>query len=306
MQTITTTTVAAPTSPQNVASVTDGQSVVQTPPVAPVAPVVRHIVQLGRSAKADAIVAARLKAGGKRVCHQRKAGITAMRHAERREWTEWEKYGKRSYPRDRNGVTVHSCASVQSAGQVCVAELGTETRQFIAPRGYQWASDANGVKLVRQRDNADYHPTAAELFDGPAKAHLVVRQLADSLRANAKIRRANDRAAKRQARESARLSKMSARRAARLAKRDARLTALAERLGVFVCLRDSLTHGNCQAGSLAFAARHGLDAAAHYTPQQLLTLADGDRSRIAGAIAAALRRSKREVEAGYCLLSDHR
>lgn len=159
-----------------------------------------------------------------------------------------------------------------------------------APRGWTWQRDKLGIKIVSLANaKLDYHPTALDILDPD------VRALCRAARQMYKVRRANEREARRQAKQSA-----------RLAAREARLTKQAEKLGVWVCLRDSLAYGNCEAGTLAFAANYGLNPALHYTPQQLLTLvANGDRSRVAGAIACALRRAKQEIEQGYCLLSDH-
>jgi len=166
---------------------------------------------------------------------------------------------------------------------------GLQSGSRKAPRGWTWQCDANGIKIVSLANaKLDYHPTAHDILNPD------VRALCRDARLLYKVRRANEREARRQAKQSA-----------RLAARDKRLTERAEKLGVWVCLRDSLKYGNCEAGTLAFAASHGLNPAQHYTPQQLLALANGDRSRVAGAIACALRRAKQEIEQGYCLLSDH-
>lgn len=87
------------------------------------------------------------------------------------------------------------------------------------------------------------------------------------------------------------------------------LMAVVERgdaAGVAVCLADSLRAGNCRAGSLSFAGRHGLDPSRHYSAGELLAQSNGDARFVRAAVLAALRRERREQAAGFCVLADHR
>jgi len=89
-------------------------------------------------------------------------------------------------------------------------------------------------------------------------------------------------------------------------KEDARLLALIDRGGaddVFVCFRDSLAGGNCKLGTNAYADSHDLDKAKHYLAKELVM--NGNATQVKFAIAAAVRRTRREKSQGFCVLEDH-
>lgn len=93
------------------------------------------------------------------------------------------------------------------------------------------------------------------------------------------------------------------------ARDQAELAAIVERgeaACVFVCASDSYRAGNCRAGTASFAGRHNLDLRRHYQAGELAEVANGDWRLVRAAVVSALRRERRELAAGVCILSDHR
>jgi len=129
-----------------------------------------------------------------------------------------------------------------------------------APRGWRWSADANGLRLVSiARPTDDFHPDSGDLRKGIR--HIVHQAVV--------------------LREKRRAEAAKTRREKRLLLRGSG--------GVRVGLRDSLDAGNCPAGSLEFARRHGLDPDRRYAPARLLRL-EPDNDRLKLAIAVAIRR----------------
>jgi hypothetical protein len=152
-----------------------------------------------------------------------------------------------------------------------------ETR-ITPPKGYHWDKDANGIKLASNRHPAeDYHPTAEDLLT------LSPRQLAGRVRENAATRR----------------------RAQRETAHQKALVLRAEKEGLMVCAADSISAGNCRAGTETWAKRHGLIPSKHYRPSKILAVANGDTHLAALVVAVALRRHRLEMDRGFALLSDH-
>ena len=176
----------------------------------------------------------------------------------------------------QRGVLVQSYATCRDFREAVLVIAGKEHR-IKAPRGYRWDVDKNGLLLRAKSDRrADYHPTATELL-GPVAA--IVATLKENF---------------------------ATRKAAR-AKEAQRLAAIrrAETEGATVCLRDSVRAGNCLAGSLTWAQRHGLDPSRHYRPSEVLSLANGDAHRVALVVTLALKRHREEMERGFAVLADH-
>lgn len=188
--------------------------------------------------------------------------------------THWKNGRPKSYDRATHDNYVRSFGLIVSPQRL--ESVFHETRVAVElPTGYIWDRDANGLRAVcanSRRD--DYHPEAAELMRKDAADYLVGK-----INAN------------RQRREEL---------AAKIAVEAAAVA------GVYVCLADSIRAGNCRQGTLQFAQRHGLDERRHYSAPELLTLANGDASRVRLAVTAARLRHEREQAAGVCLLSDHR
>jgi hypothetical protein len=155
---------------------------------------------------------------------------------------------------------------------------GVRTWWLFPWRGWAWHIDANGIYLADAHGRRDYHPTAATLLE------------CDTTAAIAELARNTD--AKR-------------REAAAMARKEAADFRRAEQEGITVCLADSLAAGNCLAGTLNWANRHGLQAGRHYTPREILAVANGDTSRVRIVLAVAVRRHRNEMRQGYSDLSYH-
>jgi len=136
-------------------------------------------------------------------------------------------------------------------------------------RGYFWGVDASGLRLVRARDGADFHPNTDDIQQG--RLHII-KILAENASRRKKI--------------------------AADAKKDAALLKKAAKDGVWVCFSDSILAGNCKTGTTAFAQRHGLDLTRHYKASFLI--GTDDTRRVSLAILAATRRQIKEQAAGFC------
>lgn len=131
----------------------------------------------------------------------------------------------------------------------------------VLPEGYVFSKDKNGPKIVELSTGADLHlDFNAGLHDVPA--------LLGKLQANKALR---------------------AKQAAE-AKKTQEIYALAQKSGARVTLLDSLAGGNCCAGSVAFATRHGLRLDRAYTLTHVLRVAtpgeEKRRARVACSVAA--------------------
>ncbi len=177
-----------------------------------------------------------------------------------------------------NGYNYHplmqSHARISKDKSILCAMIGfsgsSETYTVQAGLVYFWDTDKNGLRLVRARDGADFHPTTGDIRLG--RAHIV-KNLTENALARKKI-------------------KLDA-------KKDAALLKKAIKEGVWVCFGDSISAGNCRNGTANFASRHGLDLARHYNASFLSDIKD-DTRRISLAILAATRRQIRENSDGVC------
>lgn len=173
--------------------------------------------------------------------------------------------------------TMQSAARVSNDGAIITVLIGHTdgtSRKLAActvqaGRGYQWAVDKNGVRLVRLADGADYHPNSDEIRAGRTVIIAALRE----------------RAAARK-------------KAADAAKRDAKIIAAATKHGTWVAVSDSVAAGNCRTGTEQFARRHNLDTRHHYRTEELPV--NGNSRQVAIAILAAQRRQARELERGFC------
>jgi hypothetical protein len=163
-------------------------------------------------------------------------------------------------------------------------------KRIKAPKGYHWDKDSNGLKLVYTASpTRDFHPTASDLQD------LTPHKMAKVVQSNWRKRR-----------DALALKKRLEREAREKKEQEIAAVKRAEEEGATVCLADSLRAGNCRAGTESWASRHGLNTKQHYTPSQVLSLANGDLSRVALVVTVALRRHRLEMERGYAELADHR
>lgn len=148
---------------------------------------------------------------------------------------------------------------------------------LLAPRGYKWDIDTNGLRLVaRDCADADYHPSADELELPGANCESLVIKL-EALRAERVLVAKNERV-----RESER--------------------KLALRSG-YICVRDSIRAGNCVSGTLSWLEQRKLDSARHYPLRAVASMCT--EGRALAALNQAIARHAREMRDGVCLLAEH-
>ena len=184
----------------------------------------------------------------------------------------------KNWPGSEYFPQMRSCCRISRDGALLTALLGfKEDEQVLhipARHGYRWEVDANGPRLVRKRDGADFHPDSGDIRAG-------WKQLVGKLRENAEIR-------------------LELRRTAR---REAKILREARKGGVWVCFLDSVKAGNCGVGTHAFARRNGLALEGHHPVKTLPAGAtQEERRRIALAVLVATRRQAKELAEGVCWL----
>lgn len=171
--------------------------------------------------------------------------------------------------------TLRCIVRISADGSVLGAIIGADQITLLAPRGTTWVADTIGACLVRNRDGADFHPTTDDLRAGVKAIYAKLVTLADQRKLTATN-----------------------------AKRDAAALKRASKYGVYVCLADSLTAGNCRAGTESYARRNGLDLRKHYPAAVLPAPTSGEESRrIALAVIAAQRRQAADMARGYSVVS---
>lgn len=170
-----------------------------------------------------------------------------------------------------------SAGRISDDGSVLGAVINAGSYILLAPRGYRWGLDANGIRLYRIASPADdFHPTSDDVRSG-------IRHIVGQLRKNAATRR------------QARREKHQ---------RDAAEKSACAH-GVWVSVDDSRAAGNCAAGTIAYCERHNLDRTRHYRAEVLLRAENSDRVRC--AIAAARKRQIADWTRGYSdLAAAHR
>ena len=247
-------------------------------------------IPLGHAARNYGYQAAR-KINGRVKNWQTPVATTAIHATAKLLDTDEGRYSSRcTFHHIAHHIAVTSYGFISTAGRVLRYRYRAEPlRSIKAPHGYRWDRDRNGIKLVslaNARD--DFHPDTDDIVAG-------AKHCAAKLRENAKRRR-----------EIATRERLEARKTRQQREQEQRIIRKAEREGLTVCLADSLKAGNCRAGTLNWATRHGYDPTRHYTPSELLANANGDTPRVALVVAVALRRHRSEMERGYAELSDHR
>lgn len=169
------------------------------------------------------------------------------------------------------------CYGLASGSRLVFSYAGGK-KMLPAPQGYRWTTDRNGIALVSLDGKKDYHPDSDDLrFYSPAAIRSKLLALYRQRQEQAKKEK-DDLAAVRRA----------------------------EREGAAICVADSVRAGNCKAGTVNFANRHGLNPASHYRPTELLKIANGDAHRVRLAVAVGLRRHRHEMSQGFCTLAEHK
>lgn len=170
-----------------------------------------------------------------------------------------------------------SCIGISRSGRsaVIIRECVLR-RRIVAPKGMLFSSDAVGVKLVRQSDKMDYHPTHDDWYarDFAGRCRLAMAR-------NYAARAASRRARRQAEHDMARYQRQTA--------------------STWVTLQDSRQAGNCVEGSLAYAEqrlrvpRESVIAGLHLFSVPATTLratadANGDAPRVEAAIQRAWMR----------------
>jgi hypothetical protein len=152
-----------------------------------------------------------------------------------------------------------------------------------APRGWEWGSDQNGIKLVKvSSPKIEYHPTAAEFYSA-AKDKKVIQGF---------TKKAKELHQKRQQTEKAENTK------ARVWKN---AIATAIRRGDCVTVQDSLIAGNCSAGTLQFCHNHGISG--YVTVKELTRkFPEIKDERLKLAVLSSIRRNNEDYTRGYCII----
>lgn len=255
------------------------------PPMAPVDRLDRRWIALPISdGTAAAMVAVAKTQCKKRVFHDVRPTLKREDHGKIGQRTEWEKYGRRSYPRNVNTLQIYSCAYASKSA--VIAHVGDKKRTLKARKNYVFGVDEYGIYIARAGAESDadkYHPTGEELLRGNA---ALIKALS---------------AIKKQRKEALAAEKERAKEAA------ARRKALpkARKYGITVCFRDSIRAGNCAAGTLTFGDRHGLERGRHY-PLKLIEKLSERKPEVKRVIQHAIERAAKEMATGVCWLADHR
>jgi hypothetical protein len=184
-----------------------------------------------------------------------------------------------SYSRMEYRMEIRSYAVVRSSGLEALIFAGDLCRKVRAPRGYTFATDGYGFKIVNAAGD-DYHPT-----------FLIVRdksptEWARRLRENAALRR--DAIAAEAKRQNDLVAELD------------RVAALAG-IPVIVSIHDSRRAGNCVAGTYRFCDKMGLShkSVPAKTLLRIAKKADNyDRSRIIYAIRSAVSRLEQSLQTG--------
>ena len=128
-------------------------------------------------------------------------------------------------------------------------------KHLAAPRGYFWAVDADGLRLVQTASGQDYHPTQSEILLGAKAISVLLRKAVAARKKIAKINK--------------------------------KIGKLADR--VWVSVEDSKKAGNCEAGTVIWASRHGLAECGAVRGDYLLSIEDSALTR--GAVRIAVIRA---------------
>ena len=204
-----------------------------------------------------------------RIIPSLKASVTVHTDGE----TTWKGSRPIKYTRAQNDNYVRSFCIVKTQQEIdCIFH---KTRRLVTlPGGFHWSKDNDGLKAVKTDSPADdYHPSVTDLLLENAGEVMSKAILAN-----------RDRRVKLKAMEIVERAKVS---------------------GVFICFKDSVRAGNCEAGTRAFAERHGLSVTRHYSASEVLDMANGQADRVRLAVTAARIRHERELKAGVCMIEDH-
>jgi len=187
------------------------------------------------------------------------------------------------YTRNSYRPQFRSCGCV-TAGQALLL-IGEMKYRFLAPRGWKYGRDANGLYLVRHNESRKvfrYHPNSDEWVRGIA----AIRAAAINHESNQRKLISESRQKQRQQRSMQKAMKKFG-------------------VEVYVCFRDSYKSGNCAAGTATWARKNKINTRSHIPVKVIKRLAGDDR-QVLRVVDYANARTLRECERGYSELSDHR
>jgi len=186
-------------------------------------------------------------------------------------FTTWKNYKAVSYTRAKNINYVKSLGLIVD-DKTLIIDINDNFKTIVAPDGYSWGIDSNGIKIVNGKD--DYHIDASDVLRNDALDFI--------------------------------LSVFNRNKQTRIETEIAERAQGLIRDGVYVCFNDSLRAGNCFRGTLSFIENNNLDSRKHYSIQELINKLGVREPRLKLALTASQIRHKREMEIGYSLLEDHR
>jgi hypothetical protein len=189
--------------------------------------------------------------------------------------TEWKNGRPVKYSRATNDVFIRCFGVIRDQGKRLEFVFHEAFDSVSLPEGYLFAEDNLGLKVVKDGEpDSDFHFYLEHLQEG-------AESLIGALESNLLKRK-----------EAQKLEK----------ERNEKETRELE--GVYVCVKDSLSAGNCLKGTLEFIRQNGLDERKHYPAKILYSKFSGNqRFRIAALKAA--QRHKTEMSRGYSNLADH-
>lgn len=161
---------------------------------------------------------------------------------------------------------------------------GENKTLMFAPKGWKFGRDNLGLYIVRNKENRvefRYHFSGDDLVNKSTLRNAAIEH-----------ERTQIESAKRKTEES------------RNAKKIAKLKKLALKLGVFVTARDSVNSGNCGVGTKRWADDHGFDIRKSYPMETILRAGkmNGNKYQVERACEAALLRTVKDLDKGYCEL----
>lgn len=165
---------------------------------------------------------------------------------------------------------LQSCGRISPDRSVLGALIDAQQYALIAPRGYFWDIDQNGIRIVRSRDGADYHPDSSDVVAGIKRCQHRLISLAETRRKKAVEVKAQARVTK-------------------------SYDLILRKIGIVCTFKDSIRAGNCRAGTEAYCIRHGIPLQACIPADKL----PRDSERVERVIAEAKRRTIIELQRGY-------
>jgi hypothetical protein len=170
---------------------------------------------------------------------------------------------------------------IRSCGRVTERRLlyfhANSHRMLIAPRGWKFGLDRNGIYISRVRERREfrrYHPTSDDLANVTTLRAAAIAHERKQIDATAAERFAQ-----------------------KMAEQSESATALVEQLGWMVSADDSVQSGNCEAGTIGWIRRNGLRRK-WYDADKIMRL--DDSMHVRRAVARAKKRTIEDVVRGYC------